>query len=225
MVYQSVWFRAFFKDFLGNSISCILSIQIYSKIYANYTCIWNKSRKKRTKNLKIINLVIEKRNNLNRLVLLCWFVCINLGKRGFSWGQNVISWGGHIGGLGGGHLAWFNNNYTIRSTFLLLTQISSVFPWAIRKWRNFASGAHQRTAQHQSGYHNHLNNRMAVYEKNHALHTTDQKYIFATHINSHRYMLLEFCTLLRSLLIASQKSFLLYSENMQWGVRTYAVFS
>jgi hypothetical protein len=26
----------------GNVISCILSIQICSKIYANYTCIWNK---------------------------------------------------------------------------------------------------------------------------------------------------------------------------------------
>jgi hypothetical protein len=28
-----------------NAISCILSIQICSKIYANYTCIWNKRRK------------------------------------------------------------------------------------------------------------------------------------------------------------------------------------
>jgi hypothetical protein len=26
----------------GNVISCILGIQICSKIYANYTCIWNK---------------------------------------------------------------------------------------------------------------------------------------------------------------------------------------
>jgi hypothetical protein len=32
----------------GNAISCILSIQICSKIYAKYTCIWNKRRKKRT---------------------------------------------------------------------------------------------------------------------------------------------------------------------------------
>jgi hypothetical protein len=30
----------------GNAISCILSIQICSKIYANYTCIWNKRREK-----------------------------------------------------------------------------------------------------------------------------------------------------------------------------------
>jgi hypothetical protein len=36
----------------GNAISCIPSIQICSKIYANYTCIWNKRRKKRTKGLK-----------------------------------------------------------------------------------------------------------------------------------------------------------------------------
>jgi hypothetical protein len=32
-----------------NAISCILSIQICSKTYANYTCIWNKRRKKCTK--------------------------------------------------------------------------------------------------------------------------------------------------------------------------------
>jgi hypothetical protein len=49
----------------GNAISCILrlilrlvlSIQTYSKIYANYTCILNKRRKKRTKNT---NLSLDK---------------------------------------------------------------------------------------------------------------------------------------------------------------------
>jgi hypothetical protein len=55
----------------GNAISCILSIQIWSKINANYICIWNKRRKKRTKNNKLLTiiyhyLVVKKRNNLNR---------------------------------------------------------------------------------------------------------------------------------------------------------------
>jgi hypothetical protein len=45
-----------------NAISCILNIQICSKIYANYTCIWNKRRKKRTKNIIIISY-----NNLSLL--------------------------------------------------------------------------------------------------------------------------------------------------------------
>jgi hypothetical protein len=38
----------------GNAISCILSTQICSKIYANYTCIWNKRRKKCTQSKKRI---------------------------------------------------------------------------------------------------------------------------------------------------------------------------
>jgi hypothetical protein len=53
--------RKFWNLKSGNAISCILSIQIFSKIYANYTCIWNKRRKKRTKNKIIIN------NNLSLL--------------------------------------------------------------------------------------------------------------------------------------------------------------
>jgi hypothetical protein len=40
-----------------NAISCILSIQICSKIYAKYTCIWNKIRKKRTKSKKILTII------------------------------------------------------------------------------------------------------------------------------------------------------------------------
>jgi hypothetical protein len=39
----------------GNVISCILSIQICSKIYANYTCIWNKRWKNAQKVKKNIN--------------------------------------------------------------------------------------------------------------------------------------------------------------------------
>jgi hypothetical protein len=64
----------------GNAISCILSIQICSIIYAKYTCIWNKRRKKRTKNKKYFKtityhyLVVEKRNNLNRF-------CFKQGQR------------------------------------------------------------------------------------------------------------------------------------------------
>jgi hypothetical protein len=41
----------------GNAISCILSVQICSKIYAKYTCIWNKRRKKRTKSKKILTTI------------------------------------------------------------------------------------------------------------------------------------------------------------------------
>jgi hypothetical protein len=95
----------------GNGISCILSIQICSKIYAKYTCIWNKRRKKRTKNEKLFTiiyhyLVVEKRNNLKNLlsvylfVILRWFVCVNLGKRDFCWGGKMWFRGG--GGAQGG---------------------------------------------------------------------------------------------------------------------------
>jgi hypothetical protein len=43
----------------GKAISCILSIQICSKMYANYTCycIRNKRRKKRTKSKKILTII------------------------------------------------------------------------------------------------------------------------------------------------------------------------
>jgi hypothetical protein len=44
-----VWGRTPAENFWnlkpGNAIFCILSMQICSKIYANYTCIWNKRRK------------------------------------------------------------------------------------------------------------------------------------------------------------------------------------
>jgi hypothetical protein len=38
-------------------------------------------------------LVVEKHLLfVYQFVIFCWFVCINLGKRDFSWGD-VISWG------------------------------------------------------------------------------------------------------------------------------------
>jgi hypothetical protein len=61
--------KHFWNPKLGDAISCILTIQICSKIYTN--CIWNKRRKSAQKINKLLTiiyhyLVVKTCNNLNR---------------------------------------------------------------------------------------------------------------------------------------------------------------